>query len=286
MDLKQNKFSIFLEMIKWKHTVFALPFAYLGAFWAVRGVPRFDQLLWITVAMVGARTFAMSANRLIDWKIDAKNPRTKSRAIPAGLLTPNEVTFYMAASLVIMLIAVYNLSTLAKVVWPFVVITLLVYPYMKRFFSFANMWLGLCLALVPISAWMAVKNSVSLTIVFVSLGVFCWASGFDIIYACQDYEVDVREKLHSVPVCFGIKKALLTTKSLHFFSVLFFALAGYTSHFHPIYFIGLFFGNALLLYENLIISENDLSRLNEAFFTANSFFSVIVAVFALIAIFV
>ncbi|RJQ32921.1 MAG: 4-hydroxybenzoate octaprenyltransferase [Actinobacteria bacterium] len=279
-----KRLKIFLEMIKFEHTIFALPFAYLGAFWAAGGTPTINQLIWVTVAMVGARTYAMSINRLVDNKIDAENPRTKNRALPLKLLSHKEVCLYATLSIVIFLIAVFQLSYLAKLLWPIVLAVFTIYPFLKRFFPLANLGLGLCLGLAPACAWVAVSNTISWPVVLISFGVFCWASGFDIIYACQDVDIDRSQHLYSIPACYGVKKGLMITKGLHVIAITSFAAAGYLSHLKYIYFIGLVVAGGLLLYENLIIKPNDLSKLDEAFFTVNSFFSVIISTFALIAI--
>lgn len=270
-------------MIKFEHTVFALPFAYLGTFWATRGLPKFAQFGWITLAMVGARTFSMSLNRIIDKEIDAKNPRTEDRALPKKLLTVCEVGIVALASLALFLYAVYNLSPLAHYLWPAILLPLTLYPYAKRFTRYANLTLGLCLALAPLSAWIAINNSIGLIPVLLALGVFFWVSGFDIIYACQDVEIDHRDKLHSIPADLGIPTGLLITKVFYILSIGFFTTAGILSKIHPVFYIGVFVGALLLYYESSIISPNDLSRVNQAFFTVNSFYSVTIFTFTLIA---
>jgi len=286
-----KKFKLFLEMVKFEHTIFALPFAYLGALWVAApspygqaGLPTFYQLFWITIVMVGARTFAMTANRLIDREIDARNPRTADRALPKKLLSVPEVIISMIISFLVFIVAVYQLSPLAKLLWPIALVAFSYYSYLKRFFPLANLGLGFCLSLAPLGAWIAVTNTVSLPAVLLALAVFAWASGFDIIYSCQDYEVDKEQNLRSIAVCFGIRRALCTTKYLHALTIILLVAAGVVSNFGLIYFIGIGIASALLIYENTIVKADDLSRVDAAFFTLNSFFSVIVFVFALIEI--
>lgn len=278
------KLITYLEMVKFEHTIFALPFAYLGTFWAAGGRPTAAQFGWVTLAMVGARTFSMSLNRIIDREIDARNPRTKDRALPMNLLKVSEVVGLSLLSLVVFLIAVYNLSPLARLLWPVIILPLVLYPYAKRFTTYANLGLGFCLSLAPLSAWIAINNSVSPVAVFISLGVFFWASGFDIIYACQDIEVDKRDGLHSIPEKYGINASLNITKILHVFSVMSFLYAGYLSSINPVFYIGVVIGASILLYENTIISPQDLSKVNQAFFTVNSFYSMVVFAFTLLAL--
>ncbi|MDO8885911.1 UbiA-like polyprenyltransferase [Candidatus Oleimmundimicrobium sp.] len=274
-----NKIAIIFKMIKFEHSIFALPFAYMGAILAAEGLPTFWQVFWITVAMVGARSLAMSLNRLIDKEIDKKNPRTKNRALPKKLLSEKDVLIFSLISLVVFLLAVYSLAPLCRWLWPFIVLPFVVYPYTKRFTWYCHLFLGMCLGLAPIGAWIAIKNSVSLVSILLGVAVCLWVAGFDIIYACQDIQIDKEQNLYSIPAKFGIEKALRTAGIFHLFSVGIFLLVGILANLGLIYFFGLGVVSFLLLYENRLVSPDDLSKLNAAFFTMNGVISTVMFVF-------
>jgi 4-hydroxybenzoate polyprenyltransferase len=274
-----NKIGTYLEMIKFQHSIFALPFAYLGAFLAQMRVPDFLTLLWITLAMVGARSFAMAMNRLIDREIDRRNPRTAERALPKGLLPIPSVIIFSLISLTVFLIAVYNLAPICRYLWPFVVIPFVIYPYTKRFTWLSHFILGLCLGLAPVGAWIAVTNSVSIEPFLLGAAVLCWVAGFDIFYAIQDMNFDQKYRLYSIPANFGIRTSLVLTKLLHFTAISFLAWTGIRLDLGIFYFIGVFIAGVLLAYENSIIKPNDLSKLNMAFFTMNGVISVLMFCF-------
>ena len=274
-----NKIGTYLEMIKFQHSIFALPFAYLGAFLAEIRVPDFLTLLWITLAMVGARSFAMAMNRLIDREIDRRNPRTAERALPKGLLPIPSVIVFSLISLTVFLIAVYNLAPVCRYLWPFVVIPFVIYPYTKRFTWLSHFILGLCLGLAPVGAWIAVTNSVSIEPFLLGAAVLCWVAGFDIFYAIQDMNFDQKYRLYSIPANFGIRTSLVLTKLLHFTAISFLVWTGIRLDLGIFYFIGVFIAGVLLAYENSIIKPNDLSKLNMAFFTMNGVISVLMFCF-------
>ena len=275
-----NKIGTYLEMIKFQHSIFALPFAYLGAFLAQMRVPDFLTLLWITLAMVGARSFAMAMNRLIDREIDRRNPRTAERALPKGLLPIPGVIVFSLISLTVFLIAVYNLAPVCRYLWPFVVIPFVIYPYTKRFTYLSHFILGLCLGLAPVGAWIAVTNSVNNIEPFLlGAAVLCWVAGFDIFYAIQDMNFDQKYRLYSIPANFGIRTSLVLTKLLHFTAISFLVWTGIRLDLGIFYFIGVFIAGVLLAYENSIIKPNDLSKLNMAFFTMNGVISVLMFCF-------
>jgi 4-hydroxybenzoate polyprenyltransferase len=268
--------KITLEMIKIEHTLFALPFAFLGAVLAARGLPSAWQILWIVIAMVGARSAAMAFNRLADQKIDAANPRTSMRAIPAGLLSANFVGLFTIASSLLFFLAAFELNRLTLLLSPIALASVLLYSYTKRFTSLSHLVLGWCLSIAPTGAWIAVRGAIDSPVpLLLSLAVMLWTAGFDIMYACQDYEFDMKSGLNSIPQKFGISNALWIARILHLgmFTAL---LAAYTlTGLHWIGLIGIFVTAALLIYQHSIVKANDLSRLNAAFFTTNAFVSII-----------
>jgi 4-hydroxybenzoate polyprenyltransferase len=279
-----GKTKIYLEMIKFQHSIFALPFAYLGAFLSEMKVPGFANIFWITIAMVGARSFAMALNRLIDIEVDRGNPRTAERALPKGLLSVSNVLLFSLASLGIFLLAVYALSPVCRYLWPIVVIPFVVYPYTKRVTWFSHFVLGLCLGLAPIGAWVAITNSFTPEPFLIGTAVLCWVAGFDILYAIQDIDFDRRQGLHSIPARFGIEISLMVTKLLHIVSILLLLWVGIRLGLGLFYLAGVVIAASLLAYENSLVKPNDLSRLNVAFFTMNGVISVIMFCFAAIEV--
>lgn len=264
-----------LEMIKFEHSVFALPFAYMGAFLAADGMPGLSEIFWITLAMVGARSFAMSVNRLIDREIDGRNPRTKNRALPRGILREREVFLFILVSFSVFILSIWQLAPLTRKLWPLVVIPFIIYPYAKRFTWSSHFLLGLCLGLAPVGAWVAIRDGVALLPFLLGGAVLFWVAGFDIVYACQDLEVDKGQKLFSMPANFGIYKALRVTAFLHVLTVLLLLVVGILANAGLFFFLGVVAVAALLAYENRLVSPNDLSKVNEAFFTTNGFISVL-----------
>jgi 4-hydroxybenzoate polyprenyltransferase len=276
-----SKVRVFLEMVKFEHTIFALPFAYMGAVLALPGTwPTWAQMGWITLAMAGARSLAFSANRVVDKEIDARNPRTAGRALPRGLLSSLDMVIFSAVSLGAFFIAVFNLAPVTRLLWPLVLVPMLVYPYTKRFTWLCHFVLGVSLGLAPAGAWVAVTNTVPLEPWLLVGAVLCWVTGFDIIYACQDYEVDVREGLHSIPARFGIRRALVVTAMLHTLAVLLFLVFGRIIGAGPLYYTGILVTAGLLYYENSLVSPNDLTKINVAFFTTNGVISVLTFAFS------
>ncbi|MDF2718817.1 MAG: prenyltransferase [Paenibacillus sp.] len=281
-----NKVKIFLEMIKFEHTIFALPFAFMGAL--LGSVVRFDalptwpQIGWIILAMVGARSAAMGLNRLIDKAIDKKNPRTANRAIPAGLLSSIEVLLFIILSFVLLFWAAANLNPLAMKLLPIAVFMTVIYSYTKRFTWACHIILGLTIALAPLGGWVAVTGNIDWAAVVLYVSVAFWTAGFDVIYACQDAEYDRKEGLYSIPSRFGIGRALLLARLFHVVTA-----AGLLSLFLMTelswwYLVGLLVSYAIMFYEHYIVSPNDLSKLNTAFFTMNGVLSVVVFSFTFI----
>jgi 4-hydroxybenzoate polyprenyltransferase len=281
-----KKLKVILQMIKFEHTIFALPFAYLGMVLGARGLPDFYAFFWITVAMVGARSYAMAVNRLADRSIDIRNPRTKNWPLPQGAITVLETSVFVLCSILLFVIAAFMLPSLCHVLWPVVLIPMTIYPFLKRFTFLSHFVLGLSLGLAPLGAWIAVTNTFPAAGIF-SLGfaVSVWTAGFDIIYSCQDYEFDRHEGLHSIPVQFGIGIALNITKILHALTVVFLLLVGLSFSLGLIFYIGVIFIAIFLWYENRIIKPDDLSRVDVSFFTLNGFVSIVAFVFTLISVF-
>ncbi|HEU0184980.1 MAG TPA: UbiA-like polyprenyltransferase [Blastocatellia bacterium] len=271
--------KITLEMIKIEHTLFALPFAFLGAVLAARGLPAWDQILWIVVAMVGARSAAMAFNRLVDREFDAANPRTKTRAIPAGLLSARFVAAFTVASATLFFLAAFMLNRLTLALSPVALASVLAYSYTKRFTSLSHLVLGWCLSIAPTGAWIAVRGTVdSPAPLLLSLAVMLWTAGFDIIYACQDRDFDAQAGLHSIPKRFGVAPALLISRGLHALMFVALVLVYFLTELHWIGLLGIIATAALLIYQHRLVRADDLSRLNMAFFTTNAYVSVILFV--------
>jgi 4-hydroxybenzoate polyprenyltransferase len=275
-----NRVKIILKMIRFEHSVFALPFAYLGMILARREFPTFLQFLWITVAMVGARSMAMSVNRLADYKMDQRNPRTADWPLPSGKITRKAVTLFAVSSFFIFLIAVYQLAPLCRYLWPVVIIPMIIYPYTKRFTYLSHFLLGLCLGLAPLGAYVAITDRIpEIPIIILGLAVLFWTAGFDIIYSCQDYEFDVREGLHSIPITLGIEKGLQLTKLLHLLTLFLLFLVGLLVRLGHFYFLGIILISLFLWYENRIVKPSDLSKVNLSFFTLNGLVSIAILLF-------
>ncbi|HKV67750.1 MAG TPA: UbiA-like polyprenyltransferase [Gaiellales bacterium] len=265
----------FVSLVKLEHTVFALPYAYTGAILALGEVPSASQLVWITVAMVGARSLAMALNRLIDAAIDARNPRTARREIPAGLLSRSNVIAFAAASLIVFLVAVWQLAPITRWLWPIPVAGFVIYPYLKRFTWLCHPFLGIVDGLAPVGGWVAVTNHVDPTSFLLGGAVALWIGGFDIIYATMDLDIDRAQGLHSIPRRFGIATALRITRVFHLLSVLLLIWLGIALGLGPLYYLGVAVVAALLAYENSIVSADDLSRVDMAFLTMNGVIALV-----------
>ncbi len=268
-----------LEMIKWEHSIFALPFALCGALIAANGLPTARQLLWIVVCMISARTAAMAFNRLADAEIDAANPRTRMRAIPAGSLSPTFVGIFTFLSASVFVFAAAQLNRLTMWLSPVVLIILLGYSYTKRFTRWSHLALGLALGIAPSAAWIAVRGALDPRIILLTAAVTFWVGGFDVIYACQDYDFDRESGLWSIPRAFGIGNALTIARVMHVIMlamllgvVLLFGLGKFAI-------IGVTAVALLLGYEHSLVKRDDLSRLNAAFFTMNGVIAVVFLVF-------
>ncbi len=277
-----RKLRIFLEMIKVEHTIFALPFAYTGALLVEKKVPPAHDLAWITLAMVGARTAAMSLNRIIDRHIDARNPRTANRAIPRGLISSAEVWAYAVLALGLLFVSAYNLSPLAFKLSPLAALVLIFYPYTKRFTWTCHLILGLALGIAPLGAWIAIANRFDLAPVILCAGVMFWVAGFDIIYACDDYDFDRAEGIYSIPARFGIKTGLRVSAAFHVLALVLFASVALVLQLGPIYYTGMILVAVLLFYQHHLVRPDDLSRSGVAFFNLNAGLSVATLVFTLL----
>ncbi len=265
----------FVSLVKFEHTVFALPFAFVGAILSLGELPSAATLGWVTVAMVGARSLAMALNRLIDARIDARNPRTAVRELPAGLLSRSQVIAFCVASLLVFLVAVWQLDPVVRWLWPIPVAAFVLYPYTKRFTWLCHLALGLSTGLAPLGAWLAVSGNADPAAFMLWIAVALWIGGFDVIYATGDVDFDRREGLYSLPSRFGIGPALMVTRICHLLAVALLVAVGVTLGLGPAYYLGLAVVAALLGYENSIVSADDLSRVNVAFFTLNGVISVV-----------
>lgn len=264
-----------LEMIKWEHSVFALPFALSGAMLAAGGWPGLHDLLWIIVAMVSARSAAMAFNRLVDATMDAANPRTQTRALPRGILTRSFVATFVAVSCGVFVLAASRLNRLALALSPLALVILLLYSYTKRFTRWSHLVLGFALGIAPAGAWIAIRGSLDARILLLTAAVAFWVGGFDVLYSCQDCEFDRKHGLHSIPRYAGISTALWVARGFHVLMLL--LLIGFVLVFSlgKLAVAGVGVVGLLLAYEHSLVSAKDLSRLNAAFFTMNGVISVV-----------
>jgi len=266
-------------MIKWEHSIFALPFALCGAMLAAGGLPTWHQLAWIVVAMVSARSAAMAFNRLADAQIDAANPRTATRALPAGVLTPAFVSTFVLIACGVFVLAASQLNRLALWLSPVALAVVLLYSYAKRFTRWSHLFLGFALGIAPAAAWIAVRGSLDWRILLLTAAVTFWVGGFDVIYACQDYEFDRGYDLHSVPRHLGIHSALWVARGFHLLMLGLLIALVFAFGLGKLAFVGVVAVAALLAYEHSLVRHDDLSNLNAAFFTMNGVISVVFFVF-------
>ena len=272
----------YARLVKIEHTIFALPFAYVGALLAVDGVPSGHDLFWITLAMVGARSLAMALNRLIDAEIDAKNPRTAGREIPSGALGAGAVVLFSLASLAVFLLAVWQLDPLVRWLWPIPVAGFVIYPYLKRVTWLCHAWLGVVDGLAPLGAWAAIKGQLPWQAWALGGAVAAWVAGFDCFYALFDLDIDRAQRLHSVAVRFGERGAFLGARILHVATVALLAVAGLGLDVGWGYWLGVICVALLLAYEHSLVCPGELRRLDAAFFTMNGVIAVAFAAFVLI----
>jgi 4-hydroxybenzoate polyprenyltransferase len=271
----------FYSLVKFEHTVFALPFAYVGAFLAVDGVPGAHGLLWVTVAMVAARSLAMGLNRLIDAGLDARNPRTAGRELPAGLLSPTAVAAFCAAALAVFLVAVWELDPLVHWLWPIPVAGFVIYPYLKRWTWLCHFWLGAVDGLAPLGAWAAITGKLPWEAWALGGAVALWVAGFDLFYSLLDFDVDREQGLRSVATRFGERGVFLGARLLHLGTVALLVATGLGLDVGVLYWLGVAAVAGLLAYEHSLVRPGDLRRIDTAFFTMNGVISVALFVFVL-----
>ncbi|GBC92375.1 4-hydroxybenzoate solanesyltransferase [bacterium HR15] len=273
---------IVLEAIKFEHTLFALPFALMGLVYAADGAPSLRTLGWILVAMVGARTAAMAFNRIADRDVDALNPRTRNRALPAGLLTVRQMAALMVGAIIAFVYAAYQLNWLCFWLSPIALLIILGYSYSKRFTPLSHYWLGLSLGIAPSATWIAVRGTLELPPMLLTLAVAFWVAGFDILYSLQDYEFDKQYGLRSLPETLGKARAIVISRLSHLLCVVLFGLAGWTLQAGWLYYAGVVFAALMLAYEQSLVKPDDLSKLDIAFFTMNGYVSIGLFVFSLL----
>jgi len=263
------------SLVRIEHTVFALPFAYVGAFLAVDGWPGLGDMVWVTVAMVGARTLAMALNRLVDAELDARNPRTVSRELPSGALSRAQVAALCAVALLVFFVAVFQLDPIVRWLWPIPVAMFFAYPYLKRFTWLCHLWLGACLGLAPVGAWLAVSGTAPWEAWAIGGAVLLWVAGFDLFYSLYDLEHDRTEGLHSWAVRFGERGVFRGARAFHAGTVVLMALAGLGLGVDVFYWLGVTAVAALLAWEHSLVRPGDLRRLDAAFFTVNGVISAV-----------
>jgi 4-hydroxybenzoate polyprenyltransferase len=278
VSLLQN-LRITLEMIKWEHSIFALPFALCGAMLAAAGLPTAHQVAWIVVAMVSARSAAMAFNRVADATIDAANPRTRTRALPAGVLTPTFVTTFVVVACAIFILAAAELNRLTLVLSPVALAIILLYSYTKRFTRWSHLVLGFALGIAPAAAWIGVRGSLDPRIILLTGAVTFWVGGFDVLYACQDFDFDREANLHSVPRFVGIRSAQAIARVFHIIMLGLLVAVVLSFGLGKLAVAGVIAVGALLAYEHSLVSHKDVSKLNTAFFTMNGVISVVFFVF-------
>jgi 4-hydroxybenzoate polyprenyltransferase len=270
-----KRLKIVLEMVKIEHTLFALPFAFLGAFLAARGVPRPAQIGWILLAMVAARSAAMAFNRLVDLPFDARNPRTINRALPRKLVSRSFVAAFIVISSAVLIFSASQLNRLSFLLSPLALGIVFLYSYTKRFTWLTHFFLGVSLACAPIGAWIAVRGSIGWTPLVLGLAVALWVAGFDVIYSCQDVEFDKGESIYSIPKRYGVRAALWLSAALHLTMLIVLVFLFWKEGLGTISFVGLTIVGLLLAYEHSLVRPADLSRANTAFFTINGWISIL-----------
>jgi 4-hydroxybenzoate polyprenyltransferase len=271
----------FASLVKIEHTVFALPFAYIGALLCVQEIPPAHDLVWITLAMVGARSLAMGINRIVDAEIDARNPRTATRELPAGLLSRAQVFLFCVLAFAVYLLACFQLDPIVRWLWPIPLAGFVIYPYLKRFTWLSHFWLGVVDGLAPVGAWVAITGHLPWEAWALGAAVATWIAGFDLFYSLFDREVDLAQGLHSVSARFGVEGAFRGARLLHVATVVLLAAVGFGLDLGWLYWLGVAAVAALLAYEHSLVRPTDVRRLDAAFFTVNGVISVVFLAFVL-----
>ena len=279
-----SKFKAHINNITLSHAIFALPFAYIGAILAASGIPRTLDLIWITVAMMGARSAAMALNNFIDLKYDRLQPRFTNRPMVTGAVKPWEAVLLTLFCLAVFLLAAAHLHPVCLKLAPLAVIPFAVYPYMKRFSWTCHFVLGLALSIAPIGAFMAIRGELTLPIALLGLSVGVWIAGFDIIYGCQDVAFDKQNGLHSVPVSFGLRGALTIAKVMHTISMIGFLTVGQLMHMQWVYYVGVVLAATVLVYQHSIVSPTDFRRVTQTYFMRNGLVSIALLIFTVLSI--
>ena len=281
-----SKIKQILDSIKFEHTVFALPYAYIAMLLASDGMPSLNKFIWITIAMGSARTLAMSSNRIIDRHIDKINPRTSERHLPAGIIRLREMQFLAAVSLVIFFIAASQLNYLCLMLSPVAALVVILYPYTKRFTWTCHFVLGFADGIAPAGAWIATTGSFSWEPIVLAFAVATWIGGFDILYSCQDYDFDIKNNLHSIPQRFGVRRAMNVAKLMHILTIFSFVSLGVLLDINPIYHLGCTIAAFLLIYEHRLVSPTDLTKIDVAFFNINGYIAIVLFICTLAAVYV
>jgi len=281
MTAVPEKISTYLRMIKFSHSIFALPFAFTSAIIASSGIPTLKQIFWIIIAMVGARSGAMGLNRIIDLDIDRKNPRTSSRELPQGIISLSEALAFVIVSFGLMVFSAYMLNPLCLKLSPIAIVVLILYSYTKRFTWASHFVLGLSIAGAPLGAWIAVKGTLDMEIIALGTAIVFWLAGFDILYALQDIDFDKEHGLYSIPKRFGLRKSLYLSRIFHMLAFALFVINGLIFNLNGFYWTGIVITGVLLIYEHSLIREDDLRKLNMAFFNMNGYISMTIFVFTL-----
>jgi 4-hydroxybenzoate polyprenyltransferase len=281
-----KKLKYYAELVKIEHTIFAFPFAIASVFIVEKGLPPIDKLFWILVAVFAGRTAGMAFNRFFDLPFDKLNPRSKNWTSVSGLVKPFEILLLALLSSALLMFSAYMLNKLAFYLSPVAILLFIIYPLGKRFTNFVHLILGVIYFIIPVAVSIALKGVVETSAVFLGLAMAFWVSGFDIFYSLQDVEFDKKTGLHSIPSKFGIKKAILFARFFHFLTFIFLILTGVYAELGIIYYIGLFVLTLFLIYEHSLINENDLSKINVAFFTVNGYVSIIYMVFVILDIYI
>ncbi|MFL2639956.1 MAG: UbiA-like polyprenyltransferase [Dehalococcoidia bacterium] len=279
-----GKLGLLLDSIRFEHSIFALPFAYLGMMMAADGLPSLEKIFWITIAMVAARTLAMGANRYIDKDIDAKNPRTAVRALPAGRMKPSDMIIMCGVSLIIFMFSAFMLNSLAFALSPIAALVIVLYSYSKRFTWLSHFWLGLADGIAPVGGWIAVSNTITPESIILCIAVSSWIAGFDLIYQCMDREFDIKNDLKSIPARWGNSVSLALAKLMHIITIVSLITVGWTHELSLVYFIGVAIASLLLVYEHSLVKANDLTRVTIAFFNVNGYIALTIFAFTAAAI--